>query len=280
MKKSYLYVIVFVLLAGFAYQTFRVVQLNNELNQAYPAEQFCSDKHMKNLDQIRTIVSTGAANSTDIIHNTMKFIYENSTHDLVEEGINQSYMFESVESGIDHLIKAYNNPGYDKIMLSCGPRAMLMSYVLSYLSMDSRLVQVYSDENYSFAAHRLLEIYNPDTRRWELWDPDHQVTYIDRKTKQRIDGLKFVFSDKADILPVNGSIVGWEENQATNMKKGFDGAILYENQSVTEPGALFSVDSTLYDINKEIYNGRSLKDMLQDEYRHARLVMVNSKTFQ
>ena len=281
MKEKYLYVLIGVLALGFVYQTFMVLNTKDRLeenHQAIEAKNVMNIEQLSNITKICAAISSTAQNATDIIHKTINFVYDHSIHAIDEE--QNTYLTKMttekfLEVGIQGLLVSYNNPNAKKIHLSCGLRSNLVKHILSNMKINSRIVQIFSDKNQTFSRHRLLEVYNPDTKRWELWDPDHRVTYIDRKSNQRIDAMQFVFSEKDGIIPVNGNIMGWKENHVTDLLLGFEGAIMFEQRSPFTPGNIILVNSNLFDLHKRTYNGRSFMDLLSQEYRYARLIMVN-----
>lgn len=66
--------------------------------------------------------------------------------------------------------------------MTCGPRALAMQELLFMLGFETRFVSIFfqNDPNI-IGSHSFLEIYNEDTKRWEIQDPLNDVYFIDKE---------------------------------------------------------------------------------------------------
>ena len=98
-------------------------------------------------------------------------------------------------------IKKSNSPP-----MSCGPRALAMQELLYMLGFETRFVSIFfqNDPN-MIGSHSFLEIYNEDTKRWEIQDPLNDVYYID-SAGNRLNTLQITMKEKLDFLPCRDSL--------------------------------------------------------------------------
>ena len=89
--------------------------------------------------------------------------------------------------------------GKDRPHLSCGPRSYVMKEILNRLDIQSRVIDLFFiDENCVPDSHTLLEVFDCDTQRWHLEDPDFNVRYIDKISGEPIS-LYWAFGNPSQI---------------------------------------------------------------------------------
>ncbi len=124
----------------------------------------------------------------EVVDYTRKLVYENSIHKIDVE--HDSYAFNK-QIVTKKLWQSYN--GKEKPHLSCGPRSYAMKDLLSELKIKSRIVDVFQDEELN--SHTFLEVYNSNTDKWHIQDPDFNVIYVN-KNARRLSALDLL--TKAD----------------------------------------------------------------------------------
>lgn len=77
--------------------------------------------------------------------------------------------------------------GFDESppLLDAFERAAAYNHLLQAKGYKSRLVTLL-EPSAAFRTHKIVEIYNPRTRRWEMQDPDYNVFYTFRGSTQRV----------------------------------------------------------------------------------------------
>jgi len=180
-----------------------------------------------------------------------------------------------LKTGIQALLKAYESDSTsEKIHLSCGLRSQLMKKILSQFNIYSHIVQFFSDQGTMIKGHRLLEVFNPETRAWELWDPDFRVTYINRNSGRSVDSVFFIFGDKKEIIPKNGEIKGWEATKTAHLRDDFAGAVMFEKMRAASPGNLIIINKNQFDLNKIYSDGSTFKKFASTSLNVPRIILV------
>lgn len=129
-----------------------------------------------------------SANSFDNQQCRINFIRNwvntNSVHLIDEE--HDSYAFNVAE-----VLNRLNNYALGKGAkphLSCGPRAYAMKAILDFMSIQSRIIDLFGlteqdDKSIKVSPHTLIEVMITDADKWELHDPDFNVAYANAITK-------------------------------------------------------------------------------------------------
>jgi hypothetical protein len=106
---------------------------------------------------------------------------------------------------------------------SCGPRCMIMAWILQSYDIQSRQIGIFSSVYPErIVGHQQIEILNPDSGKWELYDPTWNVHFVDEKSGERLSAVDVYFrpAKPADdgrslvegIVPSNhdGTVKGWD----------------------------------------------------------------------
>lgn len=83
----------------------------------------------------------------------------------------------------------------------CSARATAMLTLLAELGIDSRLIFLYADNGNSVGEHTELEVYNPDTQRWEITDPNYDVYFVNTANGERASIAQLVFGPLDSTRP-------------------------------------------------------------------------------
>ncbi len=97
----------------------------------------------------------------------------------------------------------------ERPQLKCDHRALAMETLLLALGRQARLVHVFGiPEQGPAADHSMVEVFNPDSLRWELQDPYYNVVYVDRATRRRASALEIVLVGYERFEPCSGKQCG------------------------------------------------------------------------
>lgn len=128
---------------------------------------------------------------------TRLFVQNNSIHKIDKE-------FYSYWGNIPLLMQMlmFNASGsiQDKPHMECSSRTAVLYYLLRAMDIRARAIVAY-DRDKIKRTHTFLEIYNPDTKTWEIQDPDINVYWAYKDTDQRA-GIEDLLS-----LPVADNFV-------------------------------------------------------------------------
>jgi hypothetical protein len=151
---------------------------------------------------------------------------------------------------------------------SCGPRCMIMAWVLQFYGIASRQVAILSSNYPRLVGHQQIEVLNPDSGRWELYDPTWDVHFLDEKSGLRVSALDMHFrplridrEGKAvfdGVLPSNhdGSLRGWDalypfsgEQSASIANCADYGAVMYYCYQTLQPLEIL-INARRFDIRR------------------------------
>lgn len=202
----------------------------------------------------------------------MNFVHDNSLHLVDDE--HSAYAFSDLLV-TKKLLLAYQGHENEKPHLSCGPRACLMRDVLRRFGIGARTVQLFSDAHEEVQGHRLLEVFNPETQTWEVWDPDYRVTYVDALTKKSLDIMDILLADLEKILPKDGNTEGWKETNTVRLKEeNYFRAVIFEGPGRQMLNSVAVINQQKFDINKAFSNGTTFRDWARKHYRDVRFILL------
>jgi hypothetical protein len=231
-------------------------------------------EYIYNLDRIKDAIlkNMPTETATDKIRSAMEFVHDNSLHLIDDE--HEAYAYNApLVTG--KLLLAYQGHENEKPHLSCGPRACVMRDLLKRFGIGARTIQLFSDAHKDVRGHRLLEVLNPETQTWEVWDPDHRVTYVDALTKKSLDIIDFLLGDPENIVPKDGKIEGWKETRTEWLKEGnYFWAVMFEGHGWQMPNSVVLINREKFDINKAFSNGSTFMDWARKHYSNVRLVVL------
>ncbi len=152
-----------------------------------------------------------------------------------------------------------------KAGLLCDHRANVMFVFLQYVGIESRLVHIFSSRAWpELNDHSCLEVLNPDTGRWEIQDPYHDIYYVQARTGRRVGVLELVMGDQADFLPCDGTSCGWRIHDLDNKRRDFFQALVYDRTALAERSVCV-INTGKFDATKVFHDDR-LKDITFPEH--------------
>lgn len=199
-------------------------------------------------EKIRALVEQqNFTNDTAKIDFVRDFVNTNSIH-LGDDEF-KSYQHNTpliVEKLLLHYQTGSNPPH-----LMCDSRSRAMVYILNTLHIISRTVFVFSDDFDSLRSHTFLEVYNRDTHRWEVQDPDYNAYYLSNQTKQRLSALQLLLEAPKTYSPVSSNPTLLKALNEQVIPHYFE-AIIYD-----EPGAPYRglVNMSRFTIQRTLPDG-------------------------
>lgn len=147
--------------------------------------------------------------------------------------------------------------GADKPELTCGSRAKALQDILNTKGFTNRLVQIYSDNFDSIQGHIFIEVLQ--NGKWIIQDPDFNIAYKDKKSKEYASLQDLVFGDLSNYIPCNGNLCGWKENRVEHLRDHYFEAYKIENELLLYNKNKFSPDK-FFPINKMTFREYSIKN--------------------
>jgi len=228
-------------------------------------------QYVLRLDEIKEIILKNNTTATEVIRSAMEFVHNNSMH--LEDEEHREYAF-NLPVVIPKLILAYRGQEDEKPHLTCGPRAYAMKEILSRFGIYARLIQVYSDHAERVLSHRFLEVFNPETESYEVWDPTYSVTYFERGSNKRVDIMTLIFGDKNMAVPRVGDIIGWEETKTKDLRDYFFEAVLFEHFRYGMVNCTIIVNRNKFDMDKKFSDGLTFKEWAFKYYEFPRIIVL------
>ena len=229
------------------------------------------------LDLLRESKSVTAGNGdlspTEVIRNVVEFVHDNSLHLLDEEYI--AYAFKTPYV-LKRIMEKHRDDSRRAPHLSCGSRSLVAKEILGNMGIRARLVQVYSDYYPNVEGHRMLEIFNPETKSWEVWDPDYRVTYIDSVTSLRVDIMQLIRDRSMRVIPQSETGRGWAlASPSTDLEpKGlhYFKAVMFEGSG--SPTSVIVVNQLKFDMKKKFSDGLTFSEWAFKAYGTPRIILI------
>ena len=143
------------------------------------------------------------------------FINENSVHRIDE----QFYRYWKVpETLMDQMIEhaSHNGPAPH---MECSSRSGVMRIVLKALGIQTRAVALYRLEHDQWKSHSFLEALNPETKKWEIQDPDYNIYWIDAVSGKRAETIDLLKESRTKFLPCQTpKNCGWKKKNDEKMR--------------------------------------------------------------
>lgn len=137
----------------------------NEIKQQLQTQEFKTEQ--SKINYIRNWVNTNSIHLIDAEHD--------------------SYAF-NVPQVLAKLNAHAQNRG-KKPHLSCGPRAYVMKAILDAMNIQNRIIDLFGltetgENSLKVSPHTLIEVYEADTKKWALQDPDFNIAYANTVTHE------------------------------------------------------------------------------------------------
>lgn len=146
--------------------------------------------------------------STEIIDYARHYIYVNSAFDYQEPGE------PNRRDALDAMVLYTQGKG-EMPQLLCDGRATAMLTLLEELGIESRLILLYRDGGDAIQEHTVLEVFNPDTQRWEIQDSYQDLYYLSTDTQERASIERLVFGSLSTIAACDG-VTCYAEKELSN----------------------------------------------------------------
>ena len=234
------------------------------------------------VDQIRELIALSQqeiiedilkdkSSATSVIRAVMDFVHDNSDHEMDKEYY--SY-FGNYLKYYEMLLAVHRGESDHKVHLSCGPRSLLMIQLLERFNIYGRVIQIYSDNFDDVEGHRLVEVNNPETGNWELWDPDTNLVFTDKKSGKRIGVMQAISGDIEQVVPVGDNDKGWDNIRAAQRKKTYFKSVLFESNQTGQRDGTIIINTNRFDLSKTFSGGISFEKWLRQKYGNPRIIKV------
>lgn len=145
------------------------------------------EQEAKKIQNLLNISAEADFNQT--VDTVRHFIHKNSEHNMDEEFY--SY-WHDIPQLIQKIAAASLTPGAAKPHMECSTRVAVMYHILKSMNIDSRPVVIYPDGNGDL-SHTYLSVRNPQTDQWHIQDPDYDVFWVFKDTKERASTKDLLF---------------------------------------------------------------------------------------
>ncbi len=139
---------------------------------------------------------------SDTIDAVHRFIRTNSILDQ-----QKSYQADYSDA-IDLMFNYAQGNSEEQPFLQCDGRSTAMLTILQELGIESRLVFLYHATTGYLSQHTTLEIFNPDTQRWQVHDLNWDFYYVDAISMKRVSAERILFGSRDSLLgcPIKGGL--------------------------------------------------------------------------
>ncbi len=134
----------------------------------------------------RYVLAQDPADPTALIDQVRHLVHDNAALDRQDT-------FRADYSDAVEMVYASLQGTGEKPHLLCDGAATTVLTVLQELGIESRLIFLYGDDGAAVAEHTMLEVFNPATQRWELYDVlnDLHFVAVDSGARLSIEHLVF-----------------------------------------------------------------------------------------
>jgi hypothetical protein len=224
-------------------------------------------------------------NATELLDCIMGTANRNTIH-LIDRWHDQNW--DNQDLVLAHVYQAMLGDQTARPHSSCGPRCMIMAWILQSYGISSRQIGIFSSR-YSerIVGHQQIEILNPDSGRWELYDPTWNVHFVDEKSGERLSAIDVYFRPVqpdgngpgriAGVLPSNhdGTAKGWDALYPLTREQKIPisnfaefGAVMYYCFQTRCPNEIL-INTERFDTNATwTYPTLGLKDVTFETYCH------------
>lgn len=158
---------------------------------------------------VEIITAKKPATKTELIDLVMWFVHFHSI-EAIDAWHNENW--DNADLVFSGMVNAYDGDRTQLPHLSCGPRSVAMARILDEFGIKSRQIGMFTDDTANLLGHQVIEVMNPDSGRWETYDPTWNVHYFDRHSEKRVPVVDIVFGDLNVIVPrtSDGLAMGWD----------------------------------------------------------------------
>lgn len=188
------------------------------------------------------------------------FLSTNSTHSngawWAEHSSDWRYVAE-------HLYKtATGAPDAERPEMLCGNYVDFYSAIGSYLGIACRSVWTFAQINGTLTGHAYLEVFDPNSGKWTIQDPDYNVAYVDLATGNRAGIIDIVTAlSVGKFAPTNNIVTGWTETSSDALRLGnFYSAVFLPSEAklyLSLDASDASLESQIYSLLQSLYPSMS-----------------------
>lgn len=140
-------------------------------------------------EAVRAILAQPFASTTQLIDDTRLFVH-NHSKDEWQDSFQPDY-----RDAVNQMFEYSQGRATDPPYLMCDGQSTSMLSMLEEMGIESHLIYLYGDGGPAVAQHTVLEVFNPETQRWEIHDPLNDLYFIDTQTQERASINRLVFGD-------------------------------------------------------------------------------------
>ncbi len=176
-----------------------------------------------------------------------EFVHRNSVH-LIDD---EYYTYAHDTPRILALLLARSRGRGEPPHLDCYTRSRAMEAILGALGIETRAVDVYSDDFDHPASHSFLEVYDPGARAWHVQDPDYNLHYLDSAGGAQLSALELVFRPLDRALPCrDGSVRGWEKLGVELLRDHYFELLVYDRRRMEKAKTVILVNLSRFSLEK------------------------------
>ncbi|MCY3574237.1 MAG: LysM peptidoglycan-binding domain-containing protein [Chloroflexi bacterium] len=140
--------------------------------------------------------------ASELIDAVHLFIHENS-----QTNEQPAYAADYADA-IDMMFAHAQGENSDMPQLLCDGRSTAMLTLLREFGIESRLVFLYADTPGYISQHTMLEVFNPDTQRWQVHDVGFDFYFVDGAREGRVNAAPLLFGKHDTVLgcPIAGGV--------------------------------------------------------------------------
>jgi len=153
------------------------------------------------------------------------WVYRNSIHKIDAE--HDEYAFDTPR--VLFMLWRSHQTSKDYPHLSCGPRMNVMKAILENLRIPNREIMIFDNDYLEIYGHIFLDVFDRQTRNWEVEDPDFDISYIDIRNRKRLSAAGLIWDDLNSVVPISPTQEGWESNHVSHLKRDYLGAMMFVN---------------------------------------------------
>jgi len=188
-----------------------------------PANRAC----LKSIEQ--QIIANAFGSELHKINFIRNWVNTNSVHLIDDE--HDSYAFDVAQ--VLNRLNAHATGKGPKPHLSCGPRAYVMKAILDSIKIQSRIIDLFgltelSNDQLKVSPHTLIEVFDSDSQKWTLQDPDFNVAYANAKTGEYLSAKEMLLAEKAEkYFDSAGYVIESPINLENTVNGLFEWGVLY-----------------------------------------------------
>jgi hypothetical protein len=171
---------------------------------------------------VELVEAEGLRSDRDRADFVRSWVHRNSVHRI--DGEHAKYAFDTPR--VVSMLWSTHAEGAPPAHLSCGPRALAMKRILTELGILSRMTMIFTDDFGELRSHTYLGVFDRDTRRWEIQDPDFDAYYVNARTGARASTLELVFGNLDDFVPHQPGRSGWDATDLGKVRQWFEAMLL------------------------------------------------------